>query len=333
MKNITVIGFGSWGIALACLLAKNGHNITIWEDNTALADMLDKERENKSFLPGVIIPDDVIITHDAVTAARNAEILLFVVASRAIEKATTLLAPFFKPGQILVSASKGLIESSQKRITEFLEEAAPMCSVASISGPSHAEEVGKQMPTAVVAASRCEKTAAAVQDAFSCDNFRVYTTTDVVGCELGGAIKNVIALAAGIVDGLGFGDNTKAALMTRGSAEIARLGVAMGADEHTFAGLSGIGDLIVTCTSVHSRNWRAGNLLAAGKTCDEVITEVNMVVEGIHTAKAALALAQKYDVNMPIVEEINKILFENKNPRDAVVDLMLRDKKDEHTMV
>ncbi|MCL2397359.1 MAG: NAD(P)-dependent glycerol-3-phosphate dehydrogenase [Defluviitaleaceae bacterium] len=330
MRNITVIGFGSWGIALACLLAKNGHAVTLWEDNAALAQMLEQDRENKKFLPGVVIPDSIKITHDAMVAAKNAEMFVFVVTSRAVEKAAEVLAPYFKGGQILVSASKGLIEDRQIRICQYLEEIAPSCTVACLTGPSHAEEVGRHMPTAVVAASHCEKTAEAVQDAFSGNDFRVYTTTDVVGAELGGAIKNVIALAAGIADGLGFGDNTKAALMTRGSAEITRLGVAMGADAHTFAGLSGIGDLIVTCTSRHSRNWRGGNLLATGKSMADVQKEVGMVVEGMHTAKAALALARKYSVDMPIVEEINKILFEGKDPKKAVGDLMLRDKKDEH---
>ena len=329
MKNIAVIGFGSWGIALACLLAKNGHKVALWEDNAALAEVLSEQRENKEFLPGVIIHDRIKITDDPAWL-EDCEIFVFALSSRAICGAVQILRPYFKEGQILVNASKGLIEDRLIRISEFLEEKAPMCKIACLSGPSHAEEVGRQIPTAVVAASRCEQTAEIVQDAFSCDSFRVYTTNDVIGCELGGAVKNVIALAAGIVDGLGFGDNTKAALMTRGSVEIARLGVAMGADAHTFAGLSGIGDLIVTCTSPHSRNWRAGNLLASGKPVDEVLKEVHMVVEGVHTAKAAQLLARKYSVTMPIVEEVNKILFEGKNPKDAVVDLMLRDKKEEH---
>ena len=327
MKNIAVIGFGSWGIALACLLAENGHNVNAWEFDPDVAARLDAEREHKTFLPGVKIPDTICITHDTEKAAGNADVFLITLPSHAIACAIPQFVPYFK-GKIVVSASKGLVDG--KRICQFLEEIAPNCKIAGLTGPSHAEEVGRHMPTTVVAASTCEETAKTVQDIFSVGNFRVYTTLDIIGAELGGAVKNVIALAAGIVDGLGFGDNTKAALMTRGLAEIARLGVAMGADEHTFAGLSGIGDLIVTCTSQHSRNWRAGNLLAKGKPADDVLKEVGMVVEGIHTAKTAQELAHKYGVEMPIVDEINKVLFEGKNPKDAVVDLMLRNKKDEH---
>jgi len=326
MKTITMIGFGSWGIALACLLAKNGHSVTMLEDNPEVAALLLADRGSKAFLPGIVLPDSVSITTDA-AVVQNADIVVFAVASHSIAHNMQLLLPFLHDKQILVSTSKGLI--GNKRICQYLEEAAPNCRVACMSGPSHAEEVSRQVPTAVVAASTCEATAEAVQDAFSNDGFRVYTTSDVIGCELGGTIKNVIALAAGIVDGLGLGDNTKAALMTRGSVEIARLGVAMGADQHTFAGLSGIGDLIVTCTSRHSRNWRAGNLLAKGYNVEQVLTEIGMVVEGIHTAKAALALAQEYAVEMPIVEEVNKVLFEGKKAADAVRDLMMRDKKDE----
>jgi glycerol-3-phosphate dehydrogenase (NAD(P)+) len=327
MKNITVIGFGSWGIALACLLAKNGHNVTAWEFNPAVAAQLDAEREHKTFLPGIKIPKAITITSDAAKAAEGAEIFLVTLPSHAMVSVIPQFVPHFT-GKIVVSASKGLVDG--KRICEFLSELAPDCKIASLTGPSHAEEVARNMPTTVVAASFWEETAKTVQDIFSGGNFRVYTTCDIMGAELGGAVKNVIALAAGIVDGLGFGDNTKAALMTRGLAEIARLGVAMGADEHTFAGLSGIGDLIVTCTSKHSRNWRAGNLLAKGKSTEDVLKEIDMVVEGIHTAKTARQLAREYGVDMPIVDEINKVLFEGKNPKDAVVDLMLRDKKDEH---
>jgi len=326
MKNITVIGFGSWGIALACLLAKNGNNVTAWEYDPAVAAQLDANREHKTFLPGVEIPKSIRITSD-VDDVMQADVFLVTLPSHVMAHAILQFVPHFA-GKIVVSASKGLVDG--KRICEYLAEIAPDCKIATLTGPSHAEEVGRDMPTTVVAASPCEQTARTVQDMFSGGNFRVYTAPDIVGAELGGAIKNVIALAAGIVDGLGFGDNTKAALMTRGLAEIARLGVAMGADEHTFAGLSGIGDLIVTCTSKHSRNWRAGNLLAAGKASDDVLKEVGMAVEGIHTAKTAQQLARKYNVDMPIVDEINKILFDGKNPRDAVVDLMLRDRKGEH---
>jgi len=330
MKNITTIGFGSWGIALACLLAKNGHPVTAWEFDPSMAERLERQREHTAFLPGVAIPCDIRITSCPEAAAKDAEIFLITLPSHAMAGAIPKFVPNFKPGQILISASKGFIADRSIRICEFLHEIAPMCKIACLTGPSHAEEVGRRMPTAVVAASPCEKTAETVQNIFTGNNFKVYTTPDIIGAELGGALKNVIALAAGIVDGLGFGDNTKAALMTRGSAEIARLGVAMGADKLTFAGLSGIGDLIVTCTSQHSRNWRAGNLLAQGKSVDEVLKEINMVVEGVHTAKTAQGLARKHGVVMPIVEEVNRVLFEGKNPADAVVDLMQRDKKDEY---
>ena len=323
MEKITMIGFGSWGIAMACVLAKNGHNVTMWEPNETLAAMLDKERVNERSLPGIVIPDSVKITAD-VDAAVDAKVLIIALSSKAIPDVMDILAPKLTYGQILASASKGLIESRQMRITEYLQEIAPMCKIACFSGPSHAEEVSREMPTAVVAASVCEASAQKLQDIFSNENFRVYTSSDIVGVELGGVLKNVIALAAGICDGLGFGDNTKAGMMTRGMAEIARLGVAMGANIYTFAGLSGIGDLIVTCTSRHSRNWRGGNLLAQGKNVQEVLAEINMAVEGINTAKTVLALAEKYGVIMPIVEEINKVLYENKDPKTVVKDLMNR---------
>jgi len=326
MKTITMVGFGSWGIALACLLAKNGHKVTMWEDNPEVAVLITADRGSKAFLPGIVIPDSVNITTNA-AEVQNADIVVFAMPSHSIARNMQLLLPHLRDGVLLISTSKGLIDN--KRICQYLEEIAPNCRVACMSGPSHAEEVSRQVPTAVVAASTCEVTAEVVQDVFSNDSFRVYTTCDVIGCELGGTIKNVIALAAGIVDGLGMGDNTKAALMTRGSVEIARLGVAMGAEQHTFAGLSGIGDLIVTCTSRHSRNWRAGNLLAKGYKVEQVLEEIGMVVEGIHTAKAALALAREYAVEMPIVEEVNKVLFEGKKAEDAVRDLMIRGKKDE----
>jgi len=330
MKKITIIGFGSWGIALACLLTKNGHTVTAWEFNPEMARKLDEEREHKAFLPGILIPQSVCITSDIAKSAEGADIFLITLPSHAIESAMQKFAPHLVEGSILVNASKGFIQGKDVRICEFLQEFASGCKIACLTGPSHAEEVSLDMPTTVVAASTCEKTAEIVQNTFSGRSFRVYTAADIIGAELGGAVKNVIALAAGIVDGLGFGDNTKAALMTRGIAETARLGVAMGADEHTFAGLSGIGDLIVTCTSQHSRNYRAGRLLAQGKGAEEVLREINMVVEGVHTAKTALELARKHGVDMPIVEEVNKTLFEGKDPKDAVVDLMLRDKKDEY---
>ena len=328
MEKITMIGFGSWGIAMACLFEKNGHSVTMFEPNAPLAELLHQTRENERSLPGITIPQNIKITSQ-IDEAVCGDILVVALSSKAIPDVMPQIAPLLRKGQIIVNASKGLIEKGQMRITEYLQELAPQCKIACLSGPSHAEEVSRFMPTFIVAASECEPTANRLQDAFSGDAFRVYTSTDLIGVELGGVLKNVIALAAGISDGLGFGDNTKAGLMTRGIAEISRLGVAMGANEATFAGLSGIGDLIVTCTSKHSRNWRGGNLLAQGKSATEVLAEVNMAVEGINTAKSVLELARKHNVDMPIVEEVNKILFEGKDPRIAVTDLMQRRKAKE----
>jgi glycerol-3-phosphate dehydrogenase (NAD(P)+) len=322
--KITIIGFGSWGIPLGILLQKNGCDVTAW-DNENYVNELKKTRRN-NYLPDVVVPSCIKITSDVAEASEGAEIFLIALASRAITK----VAPLFNfSDKIVVCASKGLEETRNIRISEYLQEISAAARVAVLTGPTHAEEVLKGIPTAIVAASEDEKTAETVQNIFSAENFRVYTSTDVIGAELGGALKNVIAIAAGASDGLGFGDNTKAALITRGIAEITRLGVAMGAKEQTFAGLSGIGDLIVTCTSKHSRNWRAGNSLAKGNPLEKVLREIGAAVEGVDTAKAALQLARKNKIEMPIVEEINRVLFEGKSPKDAVVDLMRRELKEE----
>lgn len=324
MKKISVIGFGSWGIPLACLLEKNGHKITAWDNENYVSELL-KTRRNLYF-PETVIPPSIEITYDIKTAAQ-AEIFILALASRDISSVMPLFAPHLS-GTIVIG-SKGLEESRKIRISQYLQELCKGCSIAVLTGPSHAEEVLKNIPTAVVAASQNENTAKMVQAIFSSDNFRVYTSTDIIGAEMGGVLKNIIAIAAGCSDGLGFGDNTKAALITRGMVEITRLGVAMGAKEQTFSGLSGIGDLIVTCTSKHSRNWRAGFALAKGKKLDEVLAEIGTAVEGVATAKSALELARKHNVEMPIVEEVNKVLFDNKSPQNAVVDLMLRERKNE----
>ncbi|MCL2047806.1 MAG: NAD(P)-dependent glycerol-3-phosphate dehydrogenase [Defluviitaleaceae bacterium] len=321
--KITVIGFGSWGIPLGCLLDKNGHDVIAWDNEAYVAELI-KTRTNR-FLPDAVIPPSIKITADVGEASDGAEMFLIALASRAI----TETDKFDFGGKIVVSASKGLEETRQIRISEYLRERNKTARIAVLTGPTHAEEVLRAIPTAIVAASEDEGVAEIVQNTFSTDDFRVYTSTDVIGAEIGGALKNVIALAAGCSDGLGFGDNTKAALITRGIAEITRLGVAMGGREQTFAGLSGIGDLIVTCTSRHSRNWRAGELLAKGKPTHIVLEEIGAAVEGIATAKTALTLARKFNVEMPIVEEITKILFENKNPAHAVADLMRRGLKGE----
>jgi glycerol-3-phosphate dehydrogenase (NAD(P)+) len=322
--KISLIGFGSWGIPLASLLNQNGHEVTAWDNENYINELL-KTRVNK-YLPKYKIPSSINITHSVEIAAQSAEMFVFALASKDICAAAKKFAPFFGAEKIIINVSKGLIEDS--RICEYLQKLTSS-PVAVLTGPSHAEEVLKNIPTAVVAASENEKTAEVVQNVFAAENFRVYTSTDIIGAEIGGALKNIIAVAAGCSDGLGFGDNTKAALITRGIAEITRLGIALGAKKETFGGLSGIGDLIVTCTSQHSRNWRAGHSLAQGNSLAETLTTIGGVAEGVDTAKTALRLARKHSVNMPIVEEINKILFENKNPKDAVVDLMLRDKKGE----
>jgi len=322
----TIIGFGSWGIALAHLLVQNGHTVTGW-DNPAYIEKLRKNGINE-YLPNVAIPDGVRLT-DNVEAAADADLFVVALSTKAIPAAAPAFSQYFTQEKIVVIVSKGLEESRQIRLSQYLSEISAGCKIAVLTGPSHAEEVAQGIPTTVLAASECEEAAKIVQTVFSTESFRVYTSSDLLGAEMGGALKNVIALAAGISDGLGFGDNAKAALITRGIAEITRLGIAMGAKPQTFAGLSGTGDLIVTCTSVHSRNWRAGNLLAKGNSLEATLTEIGAAVEGVNTAKTALSFAKKYDVEMPIVEEINRVLFENKSPKAAVADLMRREPKDE----
>lgn len=326
--KITVLGAGSWGTALALLLSKQ-NEVTIYTNSTEQADTINNDGENKEFLPGVMLPKGMKVITDPQKAV-DAELVVIAVPSHVVKIVLEDIAKFAKSGTIFVNVSKGLEESSLRRISEVMEELLPStCEIAVLSGPSHAEEVSRDIPTAVVAASKNEETAKKVQDIFMQPSFRVYTSTDLVGVELGGAVKNVIALAAGIVDGLGYGDNTKAALMTRGMSEMARLGIKMGGSRDTFAGLAGMGDLIVTCTSMHSRNRRAGILLGKGKSLDETLKEVHMVVEGVYSAKSVYALAQKYGVDMPISEEINKVLFEGKDPNIVISDLMGRDKKGE----
>lgn len=324
MKNIFMIGFGSWGIPLACVLAKNGHSVTAWDGSEVYVNELIKTRKNSCF-PDTVIPESINITND-ITSAQNADIFICTLTSKNIGKTAPLFTDYFTKEKIIVSGSKGLEEESQKRISEYLKSIGKS-QVVVLTGPSHAEEVLLNIPTAVLAASENNEIAKVVQEIFSSDTFRVYTSTDVIGAEVGGALKNVIAVAAGCSDGLGFGDNTKAGLITRGIAEITRLGVAMGAKEKTFGGLSGIGDLIVTCTSKHSRNWQAGFSLAKGNSLEQTLKNVGRVAEGIDTAQTALQLAQKYKVEMPIVEEINRVIFENKSPKDAVTDLMQRELK------
>ena len=328
MAKVGVIGAGSWGIALSFLLHNNGHEVTVW---SALPEEIRELREKREHhtLPGLILPEDMVFTEDLETAMKDQDLLVTAVPSVYVRGTAEKMRPFLRKGQIVVNVAKGIEEKTLNTLSQELEEELPGADVAVLSGPSHAEEVSRGLPTTCVAGARSRKTAEYVQSLFMSEVFRVYTSPDVLGIELGGALKNVIALAAGIADGLGYGDNTKAALITRGIAEIARLGTAMGGKFETFCGLSGIGDLIVTCASMHSRNRRAGILIGKGYTMEEAMKEVQMVVEGVYSAKAALALARKYYMAMPIIEQVNQVLFEGKPASEAVKELMLRDPREE----
>ncbi len=330
MANVSVFGAGAYGVALAVLLQKNGHQVTLRSSTAEKAQRLQKERRIPS-LPEVTLPPEIKVTNDlclACTGQPSAAPSLLVLAASSvhIRPLAHAMAPYVQKGQIVVNVAKGIEESTLKTLSQQIEEELPQAQAAVLSGPSHAEEVGRGIPTTCVTGAKSQKTAETVQNIFMCDSFRVYTNPDVLGIEIGGALKNVIALAAGIADGLGYGDNTKAALITRGMAEITRLAVAMGARTETLYGLSGIGDLVVTCASMHSRNRRAGILIGRGATAGEAMREVNMVVEGVYAAKAGLALARRYQVAMPIIENINAVLFEGKSPSACLSDLMLRDR-------
>lgn len=327
-NNIAVIGSGGWGTAAAIQLNKNGHKVTLWSWMEEESQNLKKDLENKDFLPGISIPDSIEFTSD-ISCVNGKDLVVLVTPSKVIRSTAKSMSKYISDNTIIVILSKGIEEGSLKTLSDVVKEEIPQAIVAVMSGPSHAEEVAKGIPTTNIVACNNAEAAEFVQSTFMSDTFRVYTGSDIIGVELGGALKNVIALCAGILDGIGFGDNTKAALMTRGIAEIARLGVEMGANHTTFWGLSGIGDLIVTCTSMHSRNRRAGILIGQGKTVDEAINEVHMVVEGIVNCRAAYELSLKYKVDMPIVTEAYNVLYNSKNPKDAVMDLMIRNKKEE----
>ena len=330
MAKIGMIGAGSWGIALTVLLHNNGHQVTVWSALENEIIMLQTEREHKDKLPGVKLAEDIIFTTDLEKAMADKDILVLAVPSPFTRSTAHSMKPFVKDGQIIVNVAKGIEESTLFTLSQVIEEEISNADVTVLSGPSHAEEVGRGIPTTIVVGAKTQKTAEYVQNIFMSDVFRVYISPDVLGIELGAALKNVVALAAGMADGLGYGDNTKAALITRGMTEIARLGVTMGGKFETFCGLSGIGDLIVTCASMHSRNRRAGILIGQGKTMEEAMAEVKMVVEGVYSAKAAMGLAKKYNVELPIIEQVNEILFHHKAAAEAVKDLMIRDKKIEH---
>lgn len=330
MANMGIIGAGSWGCALALLLHKNRHQVTVWSIMEDEIEMLEREHEHKDKLPGVILPEQMMFTTDLEKAVSGKDVLVMAVPSPFTRSTSAQMAPFVKDGQKIINVAKGIEESTLMTLSEIIEEEIPKAEVAVLSGPSHAEEVGKGIPTTIVVGTKDKETAEYLQNLFMSKVFRVYTSSDVMGIELGAALKNVVALAAGMADGLGYGDNTKAALITRGIAEIARLGISMGGRIETFYGLTGIGDLIVTCASMHSRNRRAGILIGKGASMEEAMAEVKMVVEGVYSAKAGYALAQKYNVPVPIIEQVNKILFEGRSAKDAVSELMLRDKKVEN---
>lgn len=330
MVKVGVMGAGSWGTALALLLESNGHEVTVWSISQEEVDLLNSKREHEKKLPGVKIPESIRFTSSMQEAVEGMDVVILAVPSVFTRSTARSMREFVKDGQILVNVSKGIEETTLMTLTDQIEDEIPQANVAVLSGPSHAEEVGRKLPTTVVIGAKTKECAEYLQNIFMNEVFRVYISPDILGIELGGSLKNVIALAAGVADGLGYGDNTKAALITRGIAEITRLGVKMGGQPETFSGLTGIGDLIVTCASVHSRNRKAGFLMGQGMSMQEAMDEVQMVVEGVYSAKAAKALADKYEVSMPIVDEVNKVLFEGKKVQDAVADLMLRDGRAEH---
>ncbi|MEG6616241.1 NAD(P)H-dependent glycerol-3-phosphate dehydrogenase [Peptococcaceae bacterium 1198_IL3148] len=331
-QSIAVIGAGSWATALAVQLARNGHNVKMWARNNDTVNDINRNRQNKNYLPGVTIPNNVRCSNDIGDVLIDTNAVLFGVPSHSFREVIKMAQPMIPQNGLVINVAKGIEENTLKRMSEvFIEETSEADGdrYVVLSGPSHAEEVGQDLPTAVVVASRSAKAAKYVQKLFMSGSMRVYTNPDVIGVELGGALKNIIALSTGVADGLGFGDNAKAALMTRGLAEISRLGVAMGALPLTFAGLAGVGDLIVTCTSMHSRNRRAGIEIGKGKTLAEAVETVRMVVEGVRTTKAAKALAAKYQVEMPITEETYRVLFEDFSAREGVMNLMGRSGKAE----
>lgn len=332
--RIGILGAGGWGTALSLLLSQNGHSVDLWEYSPEYAEKMATSRHNPDFLPNVHIPEAICITSDLASVMKEKDVLIFAVPSHVLrEVAMRTLDHKIPKNALFISAVKGIENETLLRMSEIIEKLyrdyIRPDQIIVLSGPSHAEEVSRNIPTAVVVASISNASSEKAQQILMNPFFRVYTSNDVVGVELGGALKNVIAIAAGISDGVGYGDNTKAALMTRGIVEIARLGMAMGAQANTFYGLSGIGDLIVTCTSRYSRNRFVGEQIGKGKTLDEILKTMKMVAEGIRTTRAAVALAKKYGVEMPITQEVNEILFHGKDPKKAVYDLMTRTPKPE----
>lgn len=322
MIKITILGSGGWGLALACTCARLGHSVTVWSKFSDEIEAIKRTGELKAKLPGVQIPKSVGLTTD-ISCVSGADVVLVGIPSAFVRSVCEQAKPFVSPESILLSTAKGLEGESLKRMSEVISETFPNHRIAVMSGPSHAEELGRGMPTAVAVASDSVGTAEFIQKNFSDGTLRLYVNGDVVGCEIGGAVKNVIALCCGITDGLGYGDNTKAALITRGLSEMTRLGVSLGGKSSTFSGLAGLGDLVVTCTSIHSRNYRAGVLIGKGTAPDEAVRQVG-TVEGYACAKATLALSKRVSVEMPITEKINAVLFDGEDPHGAIVGLMTR---------
>ena len=330
MSKVGVLGAGSWGTALALLLESNGHDITIWSIDKKEVQMLTEKREHETKLPGIKLPESIKITDDIERAIINKDFLVLAVPSPFTRSTAKLMCPFVAENQIIVDVAKGIEEDTLMTLSQQIEQEIPQATVAILSGPSHAEEVGKGMTTVVTIGAKEKDVAEYLRDAFMNERFRVYVNPDVLGMELGGSLKNVVALAAGMAAGLGCGDNATAALITRGMAEITRIGLKMGGQAETFFGLTGIGDLIVTCSSVHSRNRKCGYLIGQGMTLAEAQEEVKMVVEGVYSAKAAKKLGDKYGVSTPLVDEVNRVLFEDKDANVALKDLMMRDGTVEH---
>ena len=332
MEKIAVLGAGSWGIAISVLLHSNGHQVTLWEFDPQEMSRLKRERENKQKLPGIIIPKEIEITDDLTSATREAEMLALALPSHTVREVAKTLAKINLHDPIIVNLAKGIENDTLCRMSEVLREELPSNlhdNIATLSGPSHAEEVAVKIPTTVVVAGFKEEIAKKIQQTFMSSHFRIYTNSDIIGVELGGSLKNVIAIAAGICDGMGLGDNSRGALITRGLAEIIRLGEKLGAKRETFAGLSGLGDLVTTCISKYSRNRFVGEQIAKGKTLSQVLKEMTMVAEGVKTTKSAYQLSLKYKVEMPITEQVYKVLFEDKQPQHAIGELMTRDPKSE----
>lgn len=328
-KKIGVIGAGSFGTALATVLAGKGHDVTVWARKREQVENIIQTRENSHYLPGVKLPDKIKFTDNLKEAAADKDYLLFAVPAQSFRGVLKEAAEYFDHSVPVINVAKGIEKGTLLRLSQVSEEIMPDIKYVALSGPSHAEEVARQLPTTVAVAGTDHDLAMEIQEIFFTDRFRVYTNEDLAGVELGGALKNIIALGAGISDGLGFGDNAKAAMMTRGITEMTRLGLTMGADMKTFSGLTGIGDLIVTCTSMHSRNRRCGILIGKGVNPDESTHRIGMVVEGISTAEAAYALAQRYNIDMPITESIYKVIHGEMDARSAVSYLMGREMKNE----